>query len=85
MFRTAQGMREICMNIAISKDIRTAYEHSEEVLANIKVGRDSLVDMNVALTYIQIKHYLRFVVYSCFFAEIGFLENSCDMRCDGMA
>lgn len=37
------------MNVAMNEDFRIAYQQSDEMLANIQIGRDSLVDVNKVL------------------------------------
>lgn len=72
------------MNIAMNEDFRIAYERSDEVLANIKVGRDRLVDVNAVLNYIRTKYFPELVVYSRSFAGIGSPAGPCD-TCGAMA
>lgn len=62
----------------MNEDFRIAYQRSDEVLANIKSGRDSLVDVNEVLDYIRAKYFPEFVVYSRSFAGIGSPAGPCD-------
>lgn len=66
------------MNIAMNEDFRIAYERSDEVLANIKVGRDSLVDVNEVLAHIRTKYWPDLVVYSRSFVGLGSPAGPCD-------
>ena len=56
------------MNIAMNEDFRIAYKYSDEVIANIKIPRDGLVDVNEVLNYIRSLYFPELVVYSRSFA-----------------
>lgn len=72
------------MNIAMNEDFRIAYGRADEVLANIKISRDGLVDVNEVLNYIRFSYYPELVVYSHSFAGIGSPAGPCD-TCGAMA
>ena len=72
------------MNIAMNEDFRIAYKYSDEVIANIKIPRDGLVDVNEVLNYIRSLYFPELVVYSRSFAGIGSPAGPCD-TCGAMA
>lgn len=72
------------MNIAMNENFRIAYKFSDEILANIRVPRDGLVDVNEVLNYIRSSYFPKLVVYSRSFAGIGSPAGPCD-TCGAMA
>lgn len=66
------------MNIAMNENFRIAYQRSDEVLANIRLSRNGLVDVDEVLAYIRAKYYPNLVVYSRSFAGLGSPAGPCD-------
>ena len=59
-------------------DIMIACERSDEVLAGIHVGRDSLVDMNDVLAFVRRRYCPDLAVYARSFAGLGSPAGPCD-------
>lgn len=66
------------MFFAYNDDMKTACERSDEVLAGIRVGRDSLVDVNDVLAFVRHSFCPDLTVYARSFAGLGSPAGPCD-------